>query len=326
MMEVYSIQIKAGHNMENLIVSVNCVIPMFITLCTGLLLRRSRVVPEEMFHQLSTLSFHSLLPCLLFYNVYSADLTSAAQPRLMLFLILWTVCWFGVNFILYSLTVPDPRRRGAYIQNAFRSNIAVVGVSLAQVMLSQSGVTAMALAVSVVVPIYNVLAVIALETCRGGGIDLKKTLLGILRNPLILACLLGFLFLGLHIRLPASVERTVSSLGNAGSVTTLIALGGSFQFSGIGKNRRPLLFCTGMRLFVTPLLAVTAAFLLGFRGDALGIILICTASPMASTSYPMALACDSDHELTGQIVVASSLLCSFSLFLWIFILKQLGIL
>lgn len=312
--------------MENLVISVNCVIPMFITLCTGLLLRWGRVVPEEMFHHLSTLSFHSLLPCLLFYNVYSADLGSAAQPGLMLFLVLWTVCWFGLNFAVYTFTEPDPRRRGAYIQNAFRSNIAVIGVSLAQVMLSQSGISSMALAVSIVVPLYNVLAVITLETCRGGDIDLKKTVVGILRNPLILACLLGFLCLGLRIHLPSSVEHAVSSLGNAGSVTTLVALGGSFQFGGVRKNRKPLLFCTVIRLAVTPLLAVTAAFLLGFRGDTLGIILICTASPMASTAYPMALACGSDHELTGQIVVTTSLLCSLTLFLWIFILKQLGVL
>lgn len=312
--------------MENLIISINCVIPMFLTLCTGMLVRRSRIVPETMFHQLSTLSFHALLPCLLFYNVYSADLSHDAQPRLILFLLLWTVLWFGLNFLLYTFAEPDSRRRGAYIQNAFRSNIAVVGVSLAQSMLGQSSMATVAMAVSTLVPLYNILAVITLETCRGGGINVKKTVLGIIRNPLILACVLGFVCLGLRIRLPGSVERTVSNLGSAGSVTTLIALGGSFQFSGVGKNRGRLILCTLIRLVVTPLLALAAAFFLGFRSEALGIILICTASPMASTSYPMALACDSDHELTGQIVVTTSLFCSLTMFLWIFLLKQSGLL
>ena len=312
--------------MENLIISINCVIPMFIVLCTGLLIRHSGVVPEDMFHNLSTLSFHFLLPCMLFYNVYSADLSTVIQPSLLLFLILWTLIWFGLNFAIYTFAEPDPRRRGAYIQNSFRSNIAVIGVSLAQAMLTQSGISSVAMAVSVMVPLYNILAVITLETCRGGGVDLKKTLLGILHNPLILACMLGFVFLGLHIRLPSSVERAVSSLGSAGSITTLIALGGSFQFSGVGKNRKPLIFCNVIRLVVTPLLSLTAALFFGFRGDALGIVLICTASPAASTCYPMALACDSDHELTGQIVVITSLLCSLSLFLWVFLLKQLALL
>ena len=40
----------------------------------------------------------------------------------------------------------------------------------------------------------------------------------------------------------------------------------------------------------------------------------------------MALACDSDHELTAQLVVTTSLLCSLTLFLWIFLFKQIGFL
>ena len=77
---------------------------------------------------------------------------------------------------------------------------------------------------------------------------------------------------------------------------------------------------------ISPLLALSAALLLGFRGEALGIILVCLASPTASSAYPMALVCDSDHELTAQLVVSTSLLCTFTLFFWIFLLKQLGFL
>ena len=65
---------------------------------------------------------------------------------------------------------------------------------------------------------------------------------------------------------------------------------------------------------------------MGFRGGALGTVLVCIASPTASTSYPMALACDSDHQLTAQLIVTTSLLCSLTLFLWIFLLKQLALL
>lgn len=299
---------------------------MFLVLCVGLLLRRAHIVPDDTFHHLSTISFRALLPCLLFYNVYSADLSSAVQPRLLLFLVLWVLGWFGFNYALYTTTVPDPRHRGAYIQNSFRTNIAVIGVSLAQSMMGQDGLAALAFAISVVVPLYNVLAVITLETCRGGAMDPKKTLSGILRNPLIIGCFLGILCLLSGLRLPSPVEQAVKNLGNAGSVTTLLALGASFEFSGVAKNRKAIIRCTLHRLVTAPLLAFAAAILLGFRGDALGVILVCLASPTASTAYPMALACDSDHELTAQLVVITSLLCTFTLFCWIFFLKQLGFL
>ncbi|MCI8870199.1 MAG: AEC family transporter [Lawsonibacter sp.] len=312
--------------MENLLLSLRCVTPMFLILCLGPLVRRFRIISEDSVHDLSTLSFRALLPCLLFYNVYSADLRTAAQPGLLAFLLAWTLGWFLLGCVLFTLTVRDPRRRGAFLQNVFRSNIAVIGVSLAQSMLDAQWVAAVAVSVSVLVPLYNVLAVVTLETCRGGRLDWKKIVKNILTNPLILACVLGFLCLLLDIRLPEPVEKAVSNVGSAGSVTTLVALGASFRFDGLRQNLRPVLFGTVLRLVISPLAAVTLAVLLGFRGGALGVILICTASPTATTSYPMALACDSDHELTGQLVVATSLFCSLTLFLWIFLLKQTGLL
>ena len=311
---------------ENFIIAVRCVTPMFLTLCVGLLLRRAHIVPDEAFHHLSTISFRSLLPCVLFYNVYSADLSAAIQPKLLLFLLLWVLVWFLVNYAAYTVSVPDPRRRGAYIQSAFRSNIAVIGVSLAQSMLSQEGLAALAFAISVVVPLYNVLAVITLEACRGGAMDPGKTLRGIVRNPLIIGCFLGVVFLFSGLRLPSPVEQAVKNLGSAGSVTTLLALGASFELSGVAQNRRAIIHCTLHRLVTAPLLGLAAAILLGFRGDALGIVLVCLAAPTASTAYPMALACDSDHQLTAQLVVITSLLCTFTLFCWIFFLKQFGLL
>ncbi|WP_158099012.1 AEC family transporter [Flavonifractor sp. An100] len=312
--------------MENFIVSLNCVIPMFLTLCVGFLVRRAQVVPEVMFHHLSTLSFQALLPCLLFYNIYSTDLTAAVQSDLLAYLIAWVLVWFALCYAYYTLREPDPRRRGAYIQNSFRSNIAVIGVSLAQVMMSSHGVALLSIAISLVVPLFNILAVITLETCRGNRVDLRHTLSGIFHNPLIRACLLGILFLLLGIRLPSSVEQAVSSLGNAGSVTTLLALGASFRIGGLTGQIWTVVRCSLVRLVLAPAAALIPAILLGFRGDTLGAILVCVATPTASSSYPMALACGSDHELTAQLVVSTSLFCSLTLFLWIFLLKQIGLL
>lgn len=312
--------------MENFIVAVSCVTPMFITLCLGIMVRRFHIVPEPMIPHLSTLSFRALLPFLMFYNIYSTDLDAALRPGLMAFLLLWTLAWFGAGYAFYAFREPDPRRRGAYIQNVYRSNIAVIGVSLAQSMMGQAGTVLAAVAVGVLVPTFNVLAVVTLETCRGGKVDPKHTVKSILTNPLIIACILGFLCLIFGIRLPSPVEKAVSNIGSAGSVMTLIALGASFQFSGVGKNIKALIHCNLVRLVLAPLAAITAAVLLGLRGNDLGVILVCMGAPTASTSYPMALACDSDYELTGQAVVTTSLFCCFTMFLWIFVLKQIGLL
>lgn len=311
--------------MENLLVSLRCITPVLFTMCLGIWMRSRKLAPEELYGQLSTICFHFLLPFQMFYNIYSARLEGAFSPRLLLFLEAGVLLWFLFNYGLFTKLEPDRRARGAYIQNSFRSNIAVVGVSLAQSMMDPGGVAAMSIATAVLVPTYNMLAVVTLESCRGEKVPLGQTVRLILKNPLIRACALGVAFLLLGLRLPQPVDQAVKNIGNAGAVMTLVALGASLRLEGVGPNRGRIIFCNLYRLVLAPLVMVTAACLLGFRGNALGVTLICIGTPTATTSYPMALACDSDHELTAQVVVTTSLFFCLTMFCWIFALKQLGL-
>ena len=312
--------------MQNLLVAINCVLPVFSIICTGTLTHRSGKVPEETFKHISTIAFHYLLPCMLFYSIYTTDLGNVFDPKLLSFQVAFLFVWFAVGFILCTILIPDHRVRGAFIQTFYRSNIAIVGVSMADSMMGASGVASIAVSTAVLVPIYNVLAVITLELCRGGKIELRPTLIGIAKNPLIFGCLSGVIFLLLGIQIPGSILKAISQIGTAGSVMTLVSLGASFTLSGVRKNLKKLLAANALRLFITPLVAILIATFLGFRGHDLGVILLCTATSLATTSFPMAIARDSDHELTGQIVVTTSFFCCISLFIWIFILKQLGLL
>lgn len=106
--------------MKDLILALNCVAPLCLVMCAGALIRCSRVFPEELFDQLSTLCFRFLIPCLLFCNIYSADLSKAASPALMAFLIGELLIWFLLNYILFT-----PRRSGirAVGASAFRPPI-----------------------------------------------------------------------------------------------------------------------------------------------------------------------------------------------------------
>lgn len=311
---------------ENLLIAVNCVLPAFLIICAGALVRRAGIIPEETFPQLSSLAFHALLPCLLFHSIFTTDIGEAFHPPLILCLVLFVLGWFLLSFFLLRKLVPNHRTQGAFIQAAFRSNIAIVGVSMADAMMGSAGVAGMSIAMAFLVPLYNILAVITLETCRGGTIQLRPTLLGILKNPLILSSGLGVLFLLAKIPIPGSVLTAIDRLGDAGSVMAMFALGAGLRLQGLRDNRNKLIAANFLRLIIAPAAGLTVAILCGFRGNDLGVALLCLAPSLATTAHPMAIVRDSDHELTGQIVVTSSFFCCITLFLWIFILKQIGLL
>ena len=311
---------------QNLIIAINCVTPVFFSICVGYLIRRTNVVPAETYSHISTVAFYILLPAQIFANIYGAELSTAFDPDVMLFMVVGVLLWFCVAYGSCTLLEPDRRARGAMVQSFFRTNIAVIGISIAGPMMDSAGLACMSMLIAVVVPIYNVLAVVTLESCRGQKVDLRSTLKGIATNPLIIACMVGLVFLLTGLKLPSSIETAVRNLGISGGVMTLLSLGASFQVRGLMKNWKKVTVANLLRLVVAPFVFVVSAILLGFRGNALGCILMCTASPLAAAAFPMAIARDSDHELTGQIVVTTSFLCCFTMFLWIFFLKQLGFL
>ncbi len=309
--------------MENLIVAVNCVIPVFICLAVGYIAKMRRVIPEGTYPYINRFSFTVLLSVQMFHNVYSAEFNRAFSPRLIAYLLGATLFIYITAGLIFRHAVKDPRTRGAYWQDAYRTNVAIVGIALMEVLSDANGVALMTIAVSILVPLYNVLAVIALELCSGRKVSIGTALRNVLKNPLIIGAGSGILVRFIGLRLPSAVESAVASLGKTGMTMALLTLGASFDFSEVGKNLRRLLFGNIMRLIIVPLITVGCAVFFGFRGDELAVILLCGATPVATTAFSMAQVYNSDYELTGQLVVTTSLMSCPTLFVWIFALKQL---
>ena len=309
--------------METLIVAVNCVIPVFICLAVGYIAKMRRVIPEGTYPYINRFSFTVLLSVQMFHNVYSAEFNRAFSPRLIAYLLGATLFIYITAGLIFRHAVKDPRKRGAYWQDAYRTNVAIVGIALMEVLSDANGVALMTIAVSILVPLYNVLAVIALELCSGRKVSIGTALRNVLKNPLIIGAGSGILVRFIGLRLPSAVESAVASLGKTGMTMALLTLGASFDFSEVGKNLRRLLFGNIMRLIIVPLITVGCAVFFGFRGDELAVILLCGATPVATTAFSLAQVYNSDYELTGQLVVTTSLMSCPTLFVWIFALKQL---
>ena len=310
--------------MNNLKIAFDCVIPIFLDLLVGYYAKKRKIVPKEVFAKLNTLSFHVLLPMLVFSNLYSADYSGTFPVRAPIFAILMTLTFYLAATFFTKKQTSDFRRRGAYIQNSFRSNIGIMGLPLAASLTSGAGLATVTISIAVLIPIYNILGVIALESCSGQETSTKKMLKDISTNPIIISTAVGLVMVLLGIRLPASVSNAISSLGKAGAVLSLMTLGASLTVDSMRNNGMRIFWSCLSRLVILPIIAITLAIILGFRNDLLIAVLIVFATPTATVCYTMAQAYDSDYELSGQMVVASSLLSCGTLFLLIFTLKQMG--
>lgn len=311
--------------MESLILSANAILPIFLLMATGYLLRTLKVADKKGFDTVNRLVFKAFLPTLLFYNIYNTEASEVFDLRLVTFALVGVLAVFLVGYGAVFVLTKDNARRGVMLQGFFRSNYAILGLPLVSYICKGEMTGLSALMVAFVVPVFNVLAVVSLERFRNGRLEVKKLLLGVARNPLIIGCLLGVVFVLLGIRLPSVVEAAVADVAKIASPLAIIVLGASFTFSSIRGCMRELVTVVAARLIVIPAIALFFAVLLGFRGEALACILIIFGAPVAVSSYSMAQQMGGDEALAAQVVVVSSAACLVTLFGWIFGLSGFGL-
>ncbi len=311
--------------MENLILSLNVVLPLFLTMALGYFLKLIRMFDKSLLDSMNNLVFKAFLPVLLFSNIYKTNLDGALNTKLIIFAFFAVIGIFLIVTLLVPLMEKDNRKRGVMIQGMFRSNFVIFGLTVASAMYDESTVGIIAILVGIIIPTFNVLAVVCLEMFRGGKLNFKQLTKGVITNPLIIASVIGICFLYSGFKLPTAIENSINDIAKIATPLSLILLGGSFAFKDVKKYLKPMLITVIGRLAVVPGIIIPISVWAGFRGiDLLGLLLI-FASPTAVSSFTMAQKMDGDSDLAAQIVVFTSAFSVLSVFLWIFTLKQLSL-
>lgn len=312
--------------MDNFILSFNVVMPLFLTMLFGYLLKLTHFLDDEFLAKLNRLSFNCFLPIMLFMNVYGAsgDLSEVFNFKLLAYASgAVLVCTLLLCLIIPKIE-PENRRRGVLIQGIYRSNFAIFGIPIANSLYGSEGSAVTAIVIAVVVPFFNILAVIVLESFRSGKTSLKTITKQIIKNPLIIGSVLGILFLLTGLKLPIFLEKTVGDISKIATPLALIILGGSFHFSSVKTHLKQLILGVTGRLVLVPLIFIPIAMALGFRDVELATLIALFGAPTAVSSYTMAQQMGGDSELADHLVVFSALFSAITMFLWIYLAKSLG--
>lgn len=220
---------------------------------------------------------------------------------------------------------------GAFVQASFRSSAAVMGLAFIE---NIYGTSAMGpLMIIGAVPLYNIFSVIVLtfEANDNGGASggkkdyskIRKAVINILKNPIIIAIVLGLLVAYFRIDFPDIVDNSINYVARTATPLALIAMGAGFEGRAAVKKLGPTLAAAAIKLVLQPLALIPLAVALGFRGEQLIGLVVMLAAPATPSCYIMAKNMDNDGVLTASIVVMTTLLAAFTLTGWIFVLKCL---
>ena len=316
--------------MDNIIVSFNVIAPVFFLMVLGyFLVNYTPLADGKLTKQANAIVFKIFLPCMLFYNVYQSDIGSEIHSRIRL--CIWAAGGLLILFVLLCLIVPrivtQENQQGVVIQGIFRSNYVIFGVAVVQNMYGPKSTTTAAILSAILVPMYNFLAVVVLSIFgEKRENDWKKIILDIIKNPLIISSVLGIIFSLLGIRLPTAVDTTVQDLAKLSTPIAFMILGGDLDFSKVKGNLKTAFVVLTIKLVILPLIMIPMVVMMGYRDADLLSGVLAYQTPVAVSSYIMAQQAGADGQLAGQLVVFSSVLSIFTLFVTIFILRTMGLL
>ncbi len=332
-----------------LITAANAVLPILLLILLGFLIRRCNFLGEAFLSQGNKLVFQIFLPVMLFVNIYSIESISCLRWDLIIYCVAAVLVIFLLGLITAVLTTPLGQRRGVLLQCTFRSNFAIIGLSLAAAVGGSRAESLAAVVSAFVVPIYNVLAVVALSIF-GEESNQKRAgdvVISILKNPLILGAALGIACLGIRylqtsiwgqvrFSIRQNLPFLLSALNQLKSCTTplaLIILGGQFRFSAAKEAGKEILVGCLWRIVIAPALGLGAAILLSrytdllsFGPDEYPALVALFGTPAAVSSAIMARQMGGDGQLATQYVVCTSIGSIFTIFLTVCILMGMGLL
>lgn len=322
--------------------AANAVLPIVLMIALGYFFKRIGLLNQGFLDVGNKLTFRVLIPALLYYNIYGIGSLGEINFGFVLYGLAAVVVIFLVSTLITCLFTKDQGKRGSLIQAVFRSNYAIIGLPLASSLFGDKGAAAAGVMSAFCVPLFNILAVVTLTIFNNGSqkkkIDVKKILIGIVKNPLIIATVLGLLTLavrelfvlwGARFRL-RDIEFLYKTLENLKSICTpfaLIVLGGRFEFSAVKRQLRYIVFGTLMRTVAVPVLGLAVAyfFIPGLSGEHFATYVAVFGTPVAVASAIMAKEMGADDELAGQLVVWTSLVSTVTIFIYVAIFRAIGV-
>ncbi len=311
--------------MDAMMTAVNAVVPYLIYLMLGSFFRRTNVTDEPFLKKLNSWVFLAIFPITMFANTHKLKFEFASAIKVITVGGILIALLITCSVLVINRLNMDNSRRGVIAQGMYRSNTVLFALGLAESVLGEEGAALAAVTVALFVPIYNVIAIVMLESYRGGKTDAKSLVKKILKNPLFMGAAAGVLFSLTGFVLPEVLESTISKLSGMATPLALIALGGTMKMSSIKKDMRVIAIVSELKMVIVPAIVASVCVLTGMTSVETFVVFILFATPIAVSSYPMAVNMGGDGDLAGELVAVTTIVSVVTLFGWITVLRMLAV-
>ena len=297
-------------------VVVAALLPVFILIVLGVVLKHSLMRLDTQWHGLEQLTYFVLFPMLLIQTLVKADLSrvpvAGVGGALLLSALAMSLLCLALRPALSRLGIDGPAFTSIF-QGATRWQ-TFVALSIAANMFGDLGLALASVAMVAIIPLVNVFSVAVLAHYAAKEKRSPRAIaMTVIRNPLIWACVIGLAVNLMHLPLPRIWHEVADALSRSSLAIGLLVTGAGLHLKGLLRPSLGAAIGVGLKLVLMPALALGLATWFGITGNSLAIVAICAAVPTSPSAYVLARQMGGDAPLLAQIITLQTILAAITM-------------
>lgn len=285
---------------------ITALTPIFLLILLGWIFNRMNFPGASFWPAAEKITYYVFFPALLFISLYRARFDELDAGPMALTVILAMAAVSIVMLLLRRrMTLSDPSF-SSFFQGGLRPN-TYVGISAAFVLFGEQGLILAAMVIAVMIPLANLISVSVVsffgDNHSKGWAGVSSALV---RNPLIISCLLGIVANILDLPLEFGLSEVIVILSQASLSLGLLSVGAGLYFQGLGGKLRVISMAGAIKLLLLPVLAALIGRLFGLDVMSASVIVIFAALPCGPAAYVLARQMGGDRDLIAAIITAQT--------------------
>lgn len=284
--------------------------PLIAFIFTGYILKNRQFFSDGFWVGVEKLNYYFLFPAMLFGNLASARIDFNMVNTIVMVLVAMLGIACSALYLIGKIYKTPAARFGVYTQSNVRFN-TYIGLAIVASLFQHQGMTLFAIILAISIPVVNILSILALTEKEG--MDFRSVSLSLLKNPLIMGCVIGVLFNFSGLELWGGISAFIQQLANCSLPLGLMCVGAALQFMALKNDLWPLLINTFSRLLIMPALAYVVCQLFEFSTLETQIFVLYFALPTASASYILTKVLKGDSQLMAGVISLQTICSAITL-------------
>lgn len=280
---------------------LSIVVPILLVAAVAYGLAKRGFVTEQ--RPLARLSLYFFSPALAFESLARSSVNAAELVSILAFALLMAVLVGALSLGLTRVLKFDRLLTSAFLLSILFVNAGNYGIPFNQFAFGEEGVARAAIYFVANSVLANTLAV---YIASAGHSDMRKSLVAVLKMPLAYAALLGLLFNSMNWTLPQPIMSALDLAAAAALPVMLVNLGLELARAKLEDYDWRVFLATGIKLLVTPLVAIGLAAVLGLKGLANSVSIIEASMPTAVMASLIATEFQARSDFVTSVIFIST--------------------